>query len=158
MLSRIFPTRFDNSYRGYTIAIWLLGPLVLAKLLMGANVMLNTHAVIVGADRIPLDHYGPDAASTVTFLFQTWGLVLALFSLLGLLAIARYRSMVPLIYLLLLVENAGRKLFGVINPVHVLTDGQTMSLGFMINTGFIAALLIGFALSIGPADDPANAR
>lgn len=37
MFNRLFPKQIDNSYQGYALAIWLLVPLVLVKLLMGLN-------------------------------------------------------------------------------------------------------------------------
>lgn len=153
MLERIFPKQFDNTYRGYTIAIWLLVLLVLFKLLMGGGSMFNTRNVMEGADGIPLSTYGAGAAQTIMFMFRTWGLNLALLSLLGLIAIVRYRSMVPLVYLLLTIENVGRKAMTLFDPVPTVSSGDGgMPLGFLINLGLIGALLIGFALSLGPSD------
>lgn len=157
MLSRLFPRQFDNDYRGYTIAIWLLVPIAILKLAMGCNTIFNTTWVIENADRVPLADYGPKAAHLVIFLFQSWGLGLALMSLLGLIACLRYRSMVPLAYLILLAEDAGRKLLGLLSPLELAPGGPSPSFGTMVNIGLIAALLIGFVLSLGPADEPANA-
>jgi hypothetical protein len=153
MLSRLFPTQIDNTYRGYTLAIWLLVPIALLKLVMGCNTIVNTAWVIESADHVPLSSYGPGAASMVIFLFRTWGLSLALFSLLALLACVRYRAMVPLAYLMLLIENAGRKVLSAFDPVQITPDNAGLSVSVMINIGFVAALLIGLALSIGASDD-----
>ena len=157
MLSRLFPRQFDNDYRGYSIAIWLLVPIASIKLLMGCNTIFNTTWVIESADRVPLSDYGPKAAHLVIFLFQSWGLSLALMSLLALIACLRYRSMVPLTYLILLAENAGRKLMSLLSPLELAPGGSSPSFATMVNIGLIAALLIGFALSLGPADEPTNA-
>lgn len=40
MFERIFPRQFDNTYRGYWLAVWILVPLVLAKLAMGISVII----------------------------------------------------------------------------------------------------------------------
>ena len=153
MLQRIFPRQFDNQYRGYSVAIWLLGLLVLVKLLMGGNSIVNTRDVIVNADAIPLESYG-EAASTIVFMFKSWGLNLVLLSLLGALALVRYRAMIPLAYLLLLIENAGRKVFALIEPIHSASSAGP-SFALLFNFGFIAALLIGFVLSVS---DPGENR
>ncbi len=153
MLRRIFPQQIDNTYRGYTLALWLLVPIVLMKLLMGGNSIINTRDVIETADKIPLGSYGAEAGAMIVFMFKSWGLNLVLLSLLGVLALIRYRAMVPLVYLLLLIENAGRKVFTAIEPIRVVSSGDGPSFALLINLGFIAALLVGFVLSIGSADD-----
>ena len=61
MLARIFPKQFDNNYRGLWLAVWLFVPLMLVKALQGANSMIFPRQVLVGADGIPIDQYGPAA-------------------------------------------------------------------------------------------------
>jgi hypothetical protein len=150
MLGQIFPKQIDNIYRGYWLAVWLLAPIVLVKAAMGLNSIINTRLVIESADKIPLDTYGAGAAATIIFLFKAWGLCLLLLSLLGALALIRYRAMVPLVYLLLLIENAGRKVMTLLDPLPtVASSAEPPSLSLMINLALITALLIGFALSLG---------
>jgi hypothetical protein len=148
MLTRLFPKQIDNTYRGYWLAVWLLVPLVLVKLAMGVNVIVNTRDVIEGVDGIPLSAFSAEAQRQLVFSFQAWALELFLLALLGLLALIRYRAMVPLIYLLLLIENAGRKAIQLAaQEAAVPAPGASM-----INGVLIAALLIGFLLSIRSAD------
>ena len=149
MLGRIFPKQIDNTYSGYWLAVWLLVPIVFVKAAMGLNSIINTRLVIESADKIPLDTYGAGAAATIIFLFKAWGLCLLLLSLLGALALVRYRAMVPLVYLLLLIENAGRKVMTLLDPVPTVSSSAEPSLGFTINLALVTALLIGFALSLG---------
>ena len=150
MLGRIFPKQIDNTYRGYWLAVWLLVPLVLVKLGMGFNVILNTRDVIQGVDGVPLDTFSAEAQKSLVFAFQAWALGLFLSALLGLIALVRYRAMVPLIYLLLLAENAGRKIIQLImQEAHASPTGNGLSVGATVNLVLIAALLIGFALSVG---------
>ena len=149
MLTRIFPTRFDNDYRGSGLAVWLLVPLVLMKLVMGVNVMIHTRDIIQNVDGFPLSSFSTEAQAALVFSFQAWALGLFLMAALSLVACARYRTMVPLIYLLLLLENGGRKLIGLLSaePLTASTVAAP-SLGSLINLGLIAALVVGFALSL----------
>ena len=150
MLGRIFPKQFDNTYRGYWLAVWLLVPLVFVKLGMGFNVILNTRDVIQGVDGVPLDTFSAEAQKSLVFAFQAWALGLFLLGFLGFIALVRYRAMVPLIYLLLLAENAGRKVIQlVMQEAHASPAGNGLSMGATVNLVLIAALLIGFALSVG---------
>lgn len=154
MLGRLFPRVMDNDYRGYWLAVWLLVPLVLLKLVMGFNVAglnlwISNRRIAISADGLALDSYGAEAASVVMFMFASWGLMLLVLSLLGLLVLVRYRAMIPLMYLLLGIEQFGRKAIGLVQPI-VSSAAKTegLSPAFLINTGFMAVLLIGFVLSI----------
>src|SRR5206468_3350683 len=117
MLQRLFPAQLDNTYRGSRIAIWLLVPIVLAKLAIGGNVMIQTRMVATNADGIPLDSYNAAGAQAVLAFFALWGLGQAILALLGVLALIRYRSMIPLIYLVLLIEQLGRKALFLAKPI-----------------------------------------
>lgn len=149
MLSRIFPKQIDNTYRGYPLAIWLFVPIVLVNLIMGANTMINTRDVIQGADRILLDSYGATAAMIIVRCFKSWALGHFLLAALGLLALVRYRAMVPLMYLVFTLENGARKALQHSNPLHITTKSGEPMIGPMINLALLAALLIGFAFSLG---------
>jgi len=155
MLGRLFPNQIDNDYRGWWLAIWLLVPVVLIKLAMGFNVAglnpwVSNRMVAERADGIPLDSFGVEAASTVMFMFASWGLMLLLINLLALLVLIRYRAMVPLIFLVLTLEQVGRKAIGTMSPIvreaAVKTDG--ISAAVLINWGFLIVLAAGLVLSL----------
>lgn len=152
MLQRLLPERIDNEYRGRAVAVWLLVPAVLAKLLQGANVagLLGTgksRQVLEGVDRVPLDAFPADAVAHLVFLFAAWGLGVFLLGLLGSVVLVRYRAMIPLMYLLLLIEQAGRQGLAAIH-----LDRPFVSLAArpasLVNSGFLLALAVGFALSL----------
>jgi len=159
VLDRIFPRQFDNTYRGHWLAIWLLVPIAVVKLIMGINVsgldpLISTVEIMKTADRVPLDRFGAEAASWVVFLFSSWALGLLLFSALTLLALIRYRAMVPLMYLVLTIEQLGRKglqlihpIVSVHEPVRKAVEGG-LSAGALINWGLTAGLVIGLLLSL----------
>ena len=151
MLGRIFPKQLDNDYRGYSLAIFLLALIVLAKVAISVNTIVNTRFVIETADHVPLDSFGAGAAATIVFLFKAWGLAHLLLAALGLLAMIRYRAMIPLAYLVLLLEHIGRKTFIMIAPVPIASSGSEPSLAFVINLLLLGGMLIGFALSQSPA-------
>jgi hypothetical protein len=155
MLTRLFPKQFDNTYQGQWLAIWLFVPVVLVKLLMGANVAgfnpwVDNRYVLRTADAIPIDSYGAEAASVVVFLFASWGLGLLLLSLLGVLALLRYRAMVPLMLLVMLIEQVGRKGISLVSPIMRAVESQGLSAGAMINWALTAALAVGLVLSLMP--------
>lgn len=150
MLSRIFPKQFDNDYRGYKLAIWLLVLLLLFKTsisvnAVGWNPLMTSHDVLQRADRIPLDTFSTNAADAAVLLFAVWGVTHLVLNLLGFIALVRYRTMIPLIYLLIAIDHIGRKAAVDAFPI-IRADAGTVSVP--VNLILIALLLIGFGMSL----------
>lgn len=152
MLSRLFPKQFDNDYKGYTLAIWLLAPVALVTLTQSVTSIVMTRQVLVTADRIPLDRFGANEAETVVVLFSIAAVYRMLVPLLCLLAVIRYRAMIPLTYLLLSIAFIGNRFLLLLHPIER-TDGPPT--GLAVTLTFFALTLIGFALSIST---PASKR
>lgn len=147
MLGRIFPKQFDNFYRGHWLAIWLLVPIVLLRLVIGANSILNTRLVATTADGIPLDSFGAAGAEAVIALFALLGLYFVLLALLGILVLIRYRAMIPLMYLLLLAQQLGGRVLGLLHPI-ARSGASSAQLGSALILGILAATVLGFVLSL----------
>jgi hypothetical protein len=151
MLRRIFPRQFDNFYRGHWLAIWILVPVVLLEFVIGANSIINTRSVAIGADGIPLDRFDAEAATTVISLFALLGLARVLFALQAMMVLIRYRAMIPFTYLLLLVLQLGSKALLVLHP-DIRSIGHNTATGSAVILVLVAMLLAGFVLSlVGPA-------
>src|SRR5436190_22673846 len=105
MLNQIFPQRIDNTYRGHPLGLWLFIPVVVVKPGIALGTIFNGRAAAQSADGIPLDRFGAGGAETVVALFAIWGLSQLVFSLLGVLTFARYRAMIPFMFVLLLLEH-----------------------------------------------------
>lgn len=153
MLGRVFPRQFDNTYRGHWLAVWILVPVVLLELVIGANSIINTRSVAMGADGIPLDRFGAEAATAVISLFALLGLSRLLFALLGVMALIRYRAMIPFIYLLLLVLQLGSKALLLLHPA-IRSIGHNSASGSAVILALIAMLVTGFVLSLLGRPDP----
>jgi hypothetical protein len=139
----LLPEFFDNTFQGRKLALWLLGLLVLMKGAMGLNSIFNGDAVARSADRIALDAFTPAGAQAVVTFLALWGLSQLIFSLLGVLALVRYRALVPLVFLLMLVELAGRKLILLAMPI-----AKVGSAAVPVNVVLFALLIVGLTLSL----------
>jgi hypothetical protein len=148
ILDQLLPQRFDNTYRGYKPALWLFALLVLIKVAMSLNTIFNGYSVAIHADGIPLDTFTAAGARTVLSMFALWGLSQFLFCLLGILVLVRYRSMIPLMFALLLLEHLGRKL-----TLQFLPFARTGTPpGFFVNLSLLAVMIVGLVLSLGSQD------
>jgi hypothetical protein len=145
MLNRIFPKRLDNRYRGHWLALWLFVLVVLLRFSQGVDSIAFTHKVATTADAIPLDSYGAAAAATVVALFALLGLYLSILPVLGIIVLVRYRAMIPLVYLLMLAVMIASRIVVLLHPTE--TTGS-VSIGSAVNLGILAALAVGFVLSL----------
>lgn len=154
MLTRLFPRQIDNDHQGWRLAIWLLVPLALTKLLQGANVAGlfgpgKSRQILEGVDKVPLGAFPAEAVSHLVFLFAAWGLGVFVLGLLAIVVLLRYRAMIPLMYLLLLIEQLGRK---ALSTIHL--DRPFLSFvaspANVINWAFLLVIVAGFLLSLSP--------
>src|ERR1017187_1840150 len=144
LTDQFLPQRVDNTYRGYKLALWLFGAVVLMKLAMSLNSIFNGYVVASSADGIPLDTFPSSAAQTVVSLFAIWGLAHLMICLLCILVLARYRSMVPLMLALLLLEHLSRRL--ILQFLPIVRTGTPP--GFFVNLILLALMIAGLALSL----------
>ena len=144
MLGRLFPKQMDNTYRGHWLGMWLFVPIVLLELVIGTNSIINTRSVAMGADGIPLDSFSDAATREVIVEFALLGLWRVLFGLLGVVALIRYRAMIPLVYLLLLIQQIGGRAILMTHP----TGAGTTQTGSIVVLVLLGLTLAGFVLSL----------
>jgi len=144
VLTRLFPEQFDNRFQGHRLALWLLGLFVALKLVMSVNSILNTASVAAGADGFRLESYGGDGATAVLMLFALVAVGQLMLALLALTALARYRAMVPFVYLLLVLDQIGRKIL--VQAYDTARASETA--GSYVSVGLFALLALGMVLSL----------
>jgi hypothetical protein len=143
VLADLFPRVADNRYPGRRPGLWLFALMPL-KIAMGLNVMLNAPSVARSADGIPVDSFGSAGRAAFLFMFAAWGLCQLVLGLACLVVLVRYRSLVPVSFLGLLIEQAGRKLLQLHWPIERLGSPP----GTYINAVLLGILLIGLGLAL----------
>jgi hypothetical protein len=144
MLSQIFPQRFDNNYRGHKLALWLFVLVVVMKVAISLSSIFDTYNVVRSADGIPLETFTSGGAEAVISVTALLGLSHFLLASLGVLALIRYRAMIPLMYVMLLVEYFAKQWILLVHPiVRIGTSPRTY-----VNLVLIALLVAGLALSL----------
>ncbi len=152
MLERILPRVIDNVFRGHPLALWLFAPVVALKLLMGLNVAglnpwVRSRYILQTVDAVPVDTFPAAADSAVSFLFQCWGLGLFVLAVLCVVALVRYRAMVPLMIFALAIEQGGRM---AIARLYASPHREGLSAAVLINWGLALALLASLLLCLAP--------
>ena len=150
MQNRILPRQIDNDYRGHQLAPWLFGAVILVKLGISLGTIFNGHEAASSADGIPLDTFTPAGAQAVISLFAIWGVAQLVICLLCILALVRYRGMIPLLFALLLLEYVGKRV--VLYFLPIARTGTPP--GSMINLVLLGVMIIGLALSLQSRAQP----
>ena len=140
----LFPRRADNDYRGYKAALWIFGLILLLRVVMSVNSIFNGHLVASSADGIPLDSYTPAGSRAVVALFATLGLSQLALCFIGILVLIRYRSLIPFLFTLFLLEHLGRRLISHFLPVARV--GQPPAI--VVNLILLSLMVVGLALSL----------
>ena len=117
MFKIILPDTLDNRFPGHSAALLLFYAITLLTL---GRSLAHTFLPDGGAQTIatiPLDDFSDPAAATVVSIFAFWGWSQLLLGILMALAAIRYQSMVPLFYLIVLLEYLGRIFIGYLKPL-----------------------------------------
>ena len=144
MFNQILPQRIDNTYRGHPLGLWLFVLVLVLKTGIALGTIFNGRSAAQSADGIPLDSFGAGGADAVVTLFAIWGLSQLFFSVFGVLALARYRAMIPFLFALLLLEHVARRWILLARPIA--TTGTPP--GLYINLALLALMVLGLALSL----------
>lgn len=144
MLEKLLPRNVDNTYHGYRIALWFFTAVVLMKLLISLNCIFNGRTVASSADGIPLDTFALDCARMVVNDFALWGLAQLMLCLVCLVVLVRYRALVSLMFVMLLLEFLARKL--ILHVLPIVTTGTPP--GVFVNLALLTLMVAGLALSL----------
>jgi drug/metabolite transporter (DMT)-like permease len=146
MLDRLFPKQIDNNYRGYWLALGIFALLVFVRAGQSVKTLVDTRNTAMTTDGIPVDTYDPATAQIVLTMFALLGLNLLVLPILGVVALARYRAMIPLLFLMFLLLQISGRVLAFIHPAA--TPPGSPPIGAIVNLGVFGMVIIGFFLSL----------
>ncbi len=144
---RLLPASASADFTGRPLALWALYPVTAITLWRSQHHMFAPDGGAESIATIPLSRYSPDASANIIAMFAQWGLSQLLLGLVMLVVAVRYRALVPLMWLLLCLEYAGRQGLGLIKPVH--TAGTAP--GAAANPLLLLLAVVMLALALWPA-------
>lgn len=119
-LSLLFPKVIGNEFRGQRIALVVFALLTAMIIVRSCIHIFAPDGGAQSIASIPLDTYPEAAAGNFISLFALWGQSQLLLGLVFLLALVRYRSLVPFCFVLLILEWGGRFVIGRFKPMETL--------------------------------------
>lgn len=112
IINSVFPKTADNNYRGSKVSLWVFTILAVVSTVRS---IIHFFAPDGGAGSIA----GLDLSKSgenIIFAFGLWGLSQLIYAFIQLLVAFRYRTFIPLFYLILFFETIGRMTVGRMKP------------------------------------------
>ena len=144
MFDRLLPQPIDNRYSGSKIALWLFGLIVFVHILQSVMVMVNGYSIVQSADGIPLESYPAAAAQTILAIFTVSALRRLIIALICAVVLFRYRSAVPLMFVVLGLSYLGGQV--ILQFVPIVRVGTPP--GIVMNLIMFLLTIVGLALSL----------
>ena len=110
----LLPAKADNTVSGMKLPVYVFTLIALVSTIRSCIHLLAPDG---GAGSIAGMDLSVAGADGIVFAFALWGSAQLIYALIQLLVAFRYRSLVPLMYLLLIVETLLRELVGRMRPV-----------------------------------------
>ena len=114
---KLLPNVIDNQFQGLKIAQYAFLIITIATLVRS---LIHVFAPDGGAQSIatiPLASYPTDAAAAMILMFSLWGLSQLLMGVVYLVVYLKYKSLIPAMYVLMIVEYAMRIVIGQMKPI-----------------------------------------
>ena len=117
MIKQLFPETIDNQFRGQPVAKWVFVVMTIFTIGRSLAHIFLPDGGAQSIATIPLDSFSAVANIVVIGMFAQWGLTQLMFGLMYLLAVLRYQSLIPLMWLFMFAEWTGRFLLGFYKPL-----------------------------------------
>ena len=112
--NKLLPKQVDNSFRGHKFTLYFFYILTMVTLVRSC---IHIFFPDGGANIIASIDVSVDGGNTIISMFALWGLSQLLFGVFYVVVAVRYRSLVPLMFVFILVEYSIRTLIGVFKPI-----------------------------------------
>jgi hypothetical protein len=141
VLDKILPEQVNNEFPGYKFAQYAF---VVFAIFTIARSLIHMFLPDGGAGSIATIDLNVEGAEVIIGMFAQWGLSQLLMAGLYVVVYARYKSLIPLMYLIIVIEYAGRIAMGLLKPIETVGTAP----GGIVNIIFIplAAILLVFSI------------
>jgi hypothetical protein len=114
ILESLLPSKADNTINGSKLPVYVFALIAMISTVRSFIHLLSPDG---GAGTIAGLDFSVSGASGIIFAFALWGSAQLIYALIQLIVAFRYRSLVPFMYVLLILETLLRVLVGQMKPV-----------------------------------------
>lgn len=146
MFENLFPKTVDNHYRGLSIAKWVFVAMTMLTIARSLAHIFLPDGGAQSIATIPLDSYSSGAEMVIIGMFAQWGLTQLMFGLVYVIVLLRYQSLIPLMWLFIAFEWAGRLITGFAKPLE--TAGTAPGAVGNLIFPLLAFIMLALALKV----------
>ncbi len=114
LLEKILPEQVNNEFRGYKFSAYSF---LAVTIIFAARSLIHIFSPDGGAESIATIDLSVEGANTIIGIFAQWGLSQMLMAVFFLVVYFRYKSLIPLMYIFIIIENAARIGVGLFKPI-----------------------------------------
>jgi len=140
----LFPKIIDNDYKGNKAPLYFFYLVIPYTIIRSLIHLFSPDGGAQSIASIPLYSFTKNSSDTIIHLFAQWGLSQILFGLLYIVILIKYKSLIPLIYLFLIIEYSIRLLLGFYKPIEL----EGYAPGGIGNYFLVPLFIVMFILSI----------
>lgn len=144
MIKYLFPNSIDNDYKGNMAPMYLFYMVTTFTVVRSLIHLISPDGGAQSIATIPLHLYSKEASDTIIHMFAEWGLSQLLFGLFYIVVLIKYKSLIPLMYLFLVIEYSCRLLLSFYKPFAL--EGQAP--GGIGNYFLVPLFILMFILSL----------
>ena len=115
-MNYLFPSLIDNEYKGKKIPLFFFYLLIPVTIIRSLVHIFKADGGAQSIANIPLHLYSEQASDTIVHLFSEWGLSQLLFGVLYIVVLIKYKSLIPLMYLFMVLEYSTRLFLAFYKP------------------------------------------
>jgi len=143
--SMFLPAKIDNRVRYPRLVVYVFALVTAVSLWRSQHHIFAPDGGAQTIAGIPLDTFSDAAAANIITLFALWGTSQLLIALLFLAVLIRYRSLIPVMFVMTAFEYTGRVLIGSYKPLQGLIDPPP---GTLVNLPVVILSLAMIALCV----------
>ena len=140
----LLPKTIDNDYKGSKAPLYLFYLVIPYTIIRSLIHLFSPDGGAQSIATIPLHSFTKNASDTIIHLFAEWGLSQLLFGFLYIVVLIKYKSLIPLMYLFLIIEYSTRLFLGFYKPL----DLERYAPGGIGNYFLVPLFIVMFILSI----------
>ena len=144
MIKYLFPNSIDNDYKGNKAPMYLFYLVTAFTVIRSIIHLVSPDGGAQSIATIPLHLYSKEASDTIIHMFAEWGLSQLLFGLFYIVVLIKYKNLIPLMYLFLVLEYSTRLLLSLYKPFAL--EGQAP--GGIGNYVLVPLFIVMFILSL----------
>jgi len=144
MIKYLFPNSIDNDYKGNKAPMYLFYLVTAFTVIRSIIHLVSPDGGAQSIATIPLHLYSKEASDTIIHMFAEWGLSQLLFGLFYIVVLIKYKNLIPLMYLFLVLEYSTRLLLSLYKPFEL--EGQAP--GGIGNYVLVPLFIVMFILSL----------